>query len=270
MKKLALLLILIFFSINSYSQDAAPLSKVSCYVEIYHGTKILANATGFFFSTTTKTYFITNNHVVGDKFFKDEYLQLHHHAAPADSIPNKLIVRVYGYGINRTFNITFPINQSYIKFYNDVTKNNLMDVVAIPVNDAIKIQLNNTVALSAQDINSDLVLAPSTELFIVGFPYDFARFGVYPIWKRGTIASEPNMRDVNNSEFWIDATTRGGMSGSPVFFRGSSYATKASPNTITSQIKTFLVGIYSAQNYKIEIGVVWDLHNVIEELNKLN
>jgi len=250
MKKIITLYILILISINIYAQDANPLSKVSCYVEIYHNAKILGNATGFFFKTTTKTYFITNNHVVGDKFFKDEYLQIHKHVPPTDSIPNKLIVRAYGNGINRTSNITLALNQSYIKFYNDVAKTNLMDVVAIPINDAIQLQLTYTVALTGQGINTDLILSPSTELFIVGFPYDFARFSVYLIWKRGTIASDPNMRDVNNSQFFIDATTRGGMSGSPVFFRGSSYATKMSPNTISGQINTFLVGIYSAQNYK--------------------
>ncbi|MDP9079295.1 MAG: serine protease [Bacteroidota bacterium] len=270
MKRLIILFVLLLSSINTYSQEANPLSKVSCYVEIYHDNKKLGNATGFFFNTATKTYFITNNHVVGGEFFKNEYVRLHNHALPIDSTPNKITVRIYRYEINNTFNITLPIDQSCIKFYNDAAKNNLMDVVAIPINDAIKIQLNNTVTLSSQNISADLLLAPSSELFIVGFPYDFAKFGVYPIWKRGTIASEPNLRNVNNSQFWIDATTRAGMSGSPVFFRGSSYATAMSPNTLSGQINTFLVGIYSAQNYQIEIGIVWDLHNVIEELNKLN
>ena len=39
-----------------------------------------------------------------------------------------------------------------------------------------------------------------------------------PIWKKSTIASEPDI-DINNLPcFYIDSTTREGMSGAPVVF----------------------------------------------------
>lgn len=278
MKKLIFFLLLII-SLKSFSQTSNSsvdtYSKISCYVDIFHENKLLGNATGFFFTTKTKVYFITNNHVVGGKFYKDEYLRDHKHVVPLDSIPNKIKIKVYGARLNQSFFITVPLinnhDTAYIKFNNATYKNDdLMDVVAIPINDAIKLQIKNTVVLRPQDINPNIVMSPSTELFIVGFPYDYGKFNTYPIWKRGTIASEPNLKSINVNNFWIDATTRMGMSGSPVYFRGSIYATKESPTTIDGKINTFLIGIYSAQNYFEELGVVWDLSKVVDELNKLD
>src|ERR1700743_1803782 len=112
-------------------------SRVSCYVQAYNVNKRLWNATGFFFSTKHKLYFITNNHVVGDKFFVDEYKQLKRHSPPKDSIPDKLSIRVYGKALNDTINLDLAIRINnkpiYLTFKNSTSPNDLMDIVAIPV-----------------------------------------------------------------------------------------------------------------------------------------
>jgi len=265
----------LLFNYYSYSQDTVKsvdeFSKVSCYVEIYSSNKFLGNATGFFFSTAHKSYFITNNHVVGGKYYQNDYIQKYKHAAPLDSIPNRLEIRVHGSSLGKTGIIRLPLVNNnkpiYISFNNPSNiPLDIMDVAAIPINNAsIDSKDINILFLGPINENRDLVLYPSTELFIVGFPYDYGKLSNYPLWKRGTIASEPNLAD-NNSD--IDATTRSGMSGSPVIFRGASYVTKQGQNY--SGVSTFLVGIYSAQNYMAEIGLVWKLSKVIDELNKLD
>lgn len=55
------------------------------------------------------------------------------------------------------------------------------------------------------------------EIFIVGFPYGYGFNEVMPIWKRGTIATEPLLSESRLPRFLIDANTNPGMSGSPVF-----------------------------------------------------
>jgi hypothetical protein len=60
------------------------------------------------------------------------------------------------------------------------------------------------------------------EVFILGFPMGLALQGVFPVWKRGSIASEPLIAiDGNLPIFFVDAATRHGMSGSPVVYFGS-------------------------------------------------
>lgn len=233
-------------------------SRVSCYVRAYNGNTRLWNATGFFFGTKNKVYFITNNHVVGDKFFIDEYKQIQKHAPPQTLIPDKLSIRVYGKALNDTVNIDLPIRinnkPTYLTFNNSSVAGDLMDVVAIPVSpNSISANNIDVIYLSAQVIKQGLLLFPSTDLYIVGFPFDFARYNVYPLWKRGTIASEATL--INSNNFYIDATARSGMSGSPVYFRGTSYIANHIQN-MGGGLATFLIGIYSAQNVGAEIGVV--------------
>jgi hypothetical protein len=209
---------------KSFSQNNIidPFSRSSCLIVGYRNSKPLLNATGFFLKIGYKTYLITNNHVVGGEFAQNEYKKNHPgKSAPIDSLPDRLSVRVYGTNLNAPFFITIPLKNkdtTYIKFWaNETKKAGLMDIVAVPITDANVIQLNGTKVLLETDINYDLILNPATDLYIVGFPGDYASNNIYPLWKRGTVASEPNLMSLNIFDFYVDATTRKGMSGSPVF-----------------------------------------------------
>ncbi|WP_312176423.1 serine protease [Chryseobacterium sp.] len=52
---------------------------------------------------------------------------------------------------------------------------------------------------------------------IVGFPKGISTSGKLPIWKTGHIASEIEVNHDDKPQFLIDASTREGMSGSPVY-----------------------------------------------------
>ena len=268
-------LILITFSNFSYAQFTKD------YVDIYSQTSIelLANkgdkglwsGTGFLIDLNNKIYLITNNHIVGEEYKKNEYKQLYNRDLPPDSIPDALLLKCYSEKLNQwSVNkiLIRPKNEPlFIKFYEDDNdKNTILDVVAIPID---TLPLNNNSArlvwLSNIDLHPEILLYPSEELFIVGYPSDAGKINPLPIWKRGTIASEPNLEKVNASWFWIDATTRGGMSGSPVFIRASSFVTKSGVTQYT-QVVTSLIGIYSAQNYSLELGRVTKLDKVFAKL----
>ncbi|WP_244846811.1 serine protease [Caballeronia sp. SL2Y3] len=64
---------------------------------------------------------------------------------------------------------------------------------------------------------SDISLGVGADLFIVGFPYGYIPIQPFPVYKRGTIASEPLLSHEDLPYFLIDANTAPGMSGSPVF-----------------------------------------------------
>lgn len=235
-------------------------SLSSCYVEAHNGNKYLWNATCFFIKVSSTIFLITNNHVVGGEFYINEYLRDHHKRPPTDSFPDNLTVRIYdkNYGTSRIKKINLKRNGSYIytKFYdNDKDLSTILDVVCVPISDYNYNVFQYTGILDTANINSNLSLYPGEDLFVVGYPFDSGKYALYPFWKRATIASDPNVFDAGISQFWIDATTRSGMSGSPVFFRGNISNDKQGTG-LYSGVATFLIGIYSAQNINSELGVV--------------
>ncbi len=88
-----------------------------------------------------------------------------------------------------------------------------IDVVALPISANPNITIYPfDLALADEDIRP----APALPVSIIGYPFGLATAGAWPIWKTGHIASDPDLDYDGRPAFLIDATTRGGMSGSPV------------------------------------------------------
>lgn len=273
------LLFIIFLGCNTVSsgQRRGPVidefSRSSCFVQSARGSTLLKGGTGFFLEVNGKTYFITNNHVVGGEFAVEEHVRILKTPFPADSIPDKIYIRVFDSLYERTTLMTLMLSElntiEYLNFWEDPNRKKLMDIIAVPVSDSLKVLLTQTNILSERNLQKNLLLQPSTELYVVGFPLISPLLSAYPIWKRGTVASETDLISVQQSSFLIDATTRGGMSGSPVFYRSTSYNGIDGSYNVNNKPITFLVGIYSAQFYEMELGKVWRLDRVIETLKNI-
>lgn len=116
--------------------------------------------------------------------------------------------------------------------------------------------------------NTDIVPTVAMPISIIGFPLGFSGPGRLPIWKTGHIASDPDLDYNKEPLFLIDATTRGGMSGSPVVLRLSGgYKTRSGNSVMSSSRKaTLFLGIYSGKlPGDSEIGRVWRPY-LIEEI----
>lgn len=272
-----LLTFVICLSFNAQNDKIDPFTKSSCFVQISKKGKQIATATGFFVILNKKGYFITNNHVVGGEFLINEYKRNHNNQMPPiDDYPDTLYVRAYGKDINEFKTIKIPLYKNdvknWIEFWEDEnTKKNLLDIVAIPITQINKIDslLQYTVAFNKQNLHTNLELIPTTELFIVGFPLGFGQNNIYPIWKKGTIATDPSIHFQGEGfpNFLVDATTRGGMSGSPVFYRSNQYSTKQGVNNIGQQV-IILVGIYNSQSTLMELGGIYELPEIFNKLEK--
>lgn len=251
-------------------------STCSLFLLSRNGTNPLASATGFLIRVNKTVYLLTNNHVLGLEYHINEYKRFNKGKTPSrDSIPDNLLVRMYdkNIGVTNTESISlFDKNNNplFIKFYTDpLTKKSLLDVVAIPLTGVNTVFPNYGTTLAKEQVNQGLVLYPSLELFVVGFPNDWGTRGnPYPIWKKGSIASEPNFLNFGEPRFYIDATTRRGMSGSPVYFRGNFYKDK-NGETMSHSYDTFLIGIYSAQDFDSEIGTVTRISDIFRELENI-
>ena len=270
MRKLHLTFILtILVYSNSVAQDIIDeYSLSSCFVKMWNSKKYLGHATGFFLTVNSQNYFITNEHVVGKVFANRERLRDKKPPLPPDSIPSNIDVRVYGRKLNSSTSINFNVKDigTYIQLWSDTLKTQMMDVVAVPLPKSQEVFVTGTTILSeVKSINPKLILQPTTDLYIVGFPLGTGYEMTYPLWKRGSIASDPSIRPTVQPNFLVDATTRGGMSGSPVFYRGNNILTTGGVEMYT-QSQTYLVGVYSAQDSSREIGQVWKISAIVNSI----
>jgi len=89
--------------------------------------------------------------------------------------------------------------------------------------------------------------------------------GRTPIWKRGSVASEPDYDWRNMPAFLIDTATRDGMSGSPVVARHSGILLTGAndgmgPDSLIGTMTKF-TGIYSGRigedEMGVQLGLVW-------------
>jgi hypothetical protein len=100
------------------------------------------------------------------------------------------------------------------------------------------------------------------DVFVLGYPFGPGKTGL-PIWKRGSIASEPDLVPLVESYLFVDTASRPGMSGSPVIVR--TYATHVSEGneiTFTAGAANKFIGVYSGRLHtqnplEAQIGMVW-------------
>jgi hypothetical protein len=109
------------------------------------------------------------------------------------------------------------------------------------------------------------------DAFVVGYPFADLTYASLPIWKRASLASEPDIDVDQLPKMLIDTATRPGLSGSPVIMQrvGIHGVTGGviTDDTIIGRIRKF-VGIYSGRigdgEFKAQLGIVWKARVISE------
>jgi hypothetical protein len=104
---------------------------------------------------------------------------------------------------------------------------------------------------------------------VLGYPFGSPPPGL-PVWKRGSIASEPELAPIGPRYFLIDSASRPGMSGAPVILR--SWGAHVKENDAVSMIAgavTRFVGVYSGRLHtkdllEAQLGMVWPARLISE------
>jgi hypothetical protein len=100
------------------------------------------------------------------------------------------------------------------------------------------------------------------DVFVLGFP--LGPDNGFPIWKRASIATEPQVRD-ETTPLYVDTATRPGMSGSPVIRRAvQGYVDEVTRINQVGAAGTRLLGIYTgrvaaADPLDAQLGMVWPI-----------
>jgi len=249
-------------TIDPLSYTSVPISMINI-----ESRKILSTATGFFYRNGDTFYLITNWHnITGINPQTKKRL--------SDASPTGLIIPMLSqkvpYIIWNFFTIPLYDSDNKPLWYIHPLHKEQVDVVAIKLD-----KNNSNLMLKAiNDINfDDFKPLVADHIFILGFPHNINSGGNFPIWKKGSVSSEPDIDLENLPKILVDTASRSGMSGSPVIFRRSGIHNikneKPVDETIIGEIQNF-VGIYSGRMRIIDeldtqLGIVWKA-SVIEQI----
>lgn len=146
-----------------------------------------------------------------------------------------------------------------------------IDCIALPLDLSDFGYLAN-LPINTCDFQADLGAAVGMDCFIIGYPEGLEGNARTPIWKRGSIATEPDLNHTGKPMLLVDTASRRGMSGSPVIIRhdGIHMPTgELSGDSFVGQVENFL-GIYSgrigADELGVQLGRVWKASVITEIL----
>lgn len=218
---------------------------------------------GFLWRSHGETYLITNWHnVTGQNSETKEYIG---GFAPSHfSCQYRAVNKDEGYSNTGIVEISLFDDDNNPRWI-EHSKGSSVDVVAIPFNDDLP-ETYEFIALNEQDLETDWLPRVGDDSFIVGFPEGMTGPLATPIWKRGSLATEPKLDHEKKPMFLIDTIANKGLSGSSVIGRSSGLLTKGNSAigfTNQSKIGTWenFIGIYSGRVSKegvgSQLGRVW-------------
>ena len=124
------------------------------------------------------------------------------------------------------------------------------------------------------DVETKLATEVGDDVFVVGFPENIKVTAELPIWKRGSVATEPDISINGLPYVLVDTGTRGGMSGAPVLRRMPvGVAPFGGPDRILALNRPYaeLFGVYSgrygADELTSQLGIVWKREVISDILN---
>lgn len=235
-----------------------PLSAVPLRLETLFEDTGLSIATGFTVQNEHGVFLVTNKHVVtGRNLFTGELC----HSKGA--IPNRIKIAFHGSKLGSWQEMTFTLQNNEGRDVWIEHPNPSVDVVLIKLPSTLaNIELHN---LDLNLAKTNMLLEPSEPVSIIGFPAGITTVGKLPIWKTGHIASDLDIDCKDLPIMYIDATTKGGMSGSPVIAkRDNGYRARFLEDRVaylTGESRERFLGVYSGRHTSllegIEVGIVW-------------
>jgi hypothetical protein len=193
-------------------------SLVTVPIEVRANGKTMGNATGFIWKRGAQHYLITNWHVVSGR-----NAQTGEQEAPVQ--PEELRVlfnlRIQDFG-KQQYDIAIRDEDGRPRWFTHPVRQRGSDVVAIPLPMSGDDPIINMYPINVLRSEADLAVRVGMDVFILGYPFGSPPPG-YPVWKRGSIASEPDLTRIGTGYMLVDTASRPGMSGAPVIRR--SWAT---------------------------------------------
>lgn len=165
------------------------------------------------------------------------------------------------------------------------------DVAIIPLVAALY-QDCKVFGISEEWAKAGIKLRPTSRITLVGYPYGYEdTSNALPIWKTGSIASEPSMNFSGKPLFLVDVSAFPGMSGSPTFAVSYGAYEMDQGGTTVGGVQKFL-GIYASMQVleqkkfleelqavknqgitiseSLQLGHIWKAQLIIDMVKSIN
>ena len=251
-----ILLILGVFVMQTNAQGIEHISLITTPVILLKGDKVISRGTGFFYVLEDSTkqniiFLITNYHVLTgnppktNKLPKGDNIKFYFHKDPNNpGEVNEIRIPLF----TKENKEVWIVSKDYPE----------ADVAAIPILSSFT-KGASVYAIAENWTKSKMKIRPTSTITLVGYPYGFfEKKNWLPIWKTGTIATEPSYNFEGKPLMLIDISAFPGMSGSPAFaIANGAYQTIDGPTTV-GQVRMFL-GIYASMQMVTEAKYLEEL-----------
>ena len=248
-----------------------PLSLCVTPVTMLFNDTVLSDATGFFFYGVVESkptlWLVSNWHVFSGRHIEPPNAAL----AKTGSIPNRVKFQVLKLLPNSVAEVWEQFADLYEKdgraiWFQHPLKSEI-DIGVLNCGDLLSEFAVNGIKAKANQYSMKIEIGD--DVFVLGYPLGFTHFMSTPIWKRGTIASEPHWETPSSKHrIVIDATTRAGMSGSPVVLRQKTHYVSMTGEVVKHVNASRILGVYSSRpNFKGALpSLIDDMHDQRSEL----
>ncbi len=225
----------------------------------------LGEATGFFCQYRARTFLVTNWHVVSGRHFQTRQALHYSRALPGSLIVHAHVTRA-GHGASipsssTAFRLALLDSEGRPRWLEHPLFGADIDVIALDIGTALPQGTRVCPIDLESELAAQLRLAVMDQAFVTGFPLQASTTpNSLPIYKSGTIASEPAVFD-SQPRIYIDGKTKTGMSGSPVMVKREAERDGACASPVVEHLR--LVGVYSGRDrqepseFEAELGIVW-------------
>lgn len=250
-------------------------SVKSLKLELFNNDSLISVATGFFYKAPKNSALITNWHVLSGRDPRNGQ-PLNSHGATPNFIRFWFHLKSPGTVLYGPKTPLYQENGTPIWFQHK-EKGQDIDVAMIILTNDFKVEINDQhieiIQYPVNEQNSEKMLNHhiGADAFVVGYPLGLSVQQILPVWKRASIASEPEVPINELPLFLVDTATREGMSGSPVYARqyGFVHYHDGEGAYLNGSATSFL-GVYSGRyggddEFAAQLGRVWR-RSVIDEI----
>lgn len=222
----------------------------------------LGTGTGFVAFGDERSYLVTNWHVltgrdpltdepIGSSSANPSYVEAH---VIVVSGPDRIPAKV-------RYDLRLYDDEGRARWLVHPTLGREIDVVAFEFGPAYPARKEDFMPYEVAEPEDPALFSPTSEVSIVGFPFDLDQRIELPVWTRASIATEPELDFEGKPCFLVDARARAGQSGSPVI---AYWTPERMKFTRGGNIKIGhgesweLLGIYSGRiSETSDLGRVW-------------
>ncbi len=214
----------------------------------------LSDGTGFFWKYGDEIFVITNWHNVTGR-----NPDTGKHLSSTAAEPNAVEVQIFsakGKVFRCPRRIELYVDDAPVWFEHPILREKV-DVVAIPTG----LSEDVIYPLNGFDLSNDLRASVGLDVFVLGYPLSLGIMDL-PLWKRASIASEPELDVDGRPLIYVDTATAKGMSGGPVLARSLFGLDTQGGAFMNATPATTFIGVYSGritseEPFAAQIGRVW-------------